>query len=111
MYVFALSFNWFTEFVASYLLLLKNFKGKLSTEKYKKKRWRVSLSCKLAYATFDHWSEDLLNYICDFFVLLTENYRLQETYENHLIIKLVSVRLVLPLVSHQTNEYYCNSMN
>ena len=46
-----------------------------------------------------------------FFVLLTENYRLQETYENHLIIKLVSVRLVLPLVSHQTNEYHCNSMN
>ena len=46
MFVFALSFNWFTGFVASYLLLLKNFKGKLSTEKYKKKdggyRWAVN---------------------------------------------------------------------
>lgn len=46
MYVFALSFNWFTGFVASYLLLLKNFKGKLSTEKYKEKnggyRWAVN---------------------------------------------------------------------
>ena len=37
MYVFALSFNWFTGFVASYLLLLKNFKEKLSKEKYKEK--------------------------------------------------------------------------
>jgi len=38
MYVFASSFNWLTGFVASYLLLLKNFKGKPSTEKYKKKK-------------------------------------------------------------------------